>query len=81
MDLYFSIAVDSFRTPHSMACLDASGRFNSGFGGKTFSCQSSERLLPFHKPRAVLNVLVVSRSFLRANHSLERWAGGFDGVS
>lgn len=75
------MAVDSFSTPHSMACFEASVTFDSVFGGKTFSCQSSDLLLPFHKPRAVLNVLVVNRSFLRANHSLDLWAGGFDGVS
>lgn len=66
-----------------MACFEASVMFDSVSKGKTFSCQSSDLLLPFHKPRAVLKVLVVNRSFLRANHSLERWAGEgeFDGVS
>ncbi|KAI3507338.1 hypothetical protein L1887_22309 [Cichorium endivia] len=44
--LYFSMAVDSFKTPHSMACLEASGTFDSVFRGKTFSCQSSDLHLP-----------------------------------
>lgn len=31
------------------------------------------RRFPFQKPKAVLKVLVVSLSLLRANHSSERW--------
>ncbi|KAJ0432072.1 hypothetical protein HanIR_Chr17g0855291 [Helianthus annuus] len=75
------MAVDSLRTPHSMACLVTSETVEFVSDGNTFSHQSSYLRLPFHKPRAVLKVLVVSRSFRRANHSSERWAGAPDGLS
>ncbi|KAJ0493576.1 hypothetical protein HanIR_Chr12g0587711 [Helianthus annuus] len=47
----------------------------------TFSCQSSYLRLPFQKPSAVLNALVVNLSFRKANHSSDRWAGESEGES
>lgn len=79
MLLYWSIAADSWRTPQFMAARAAATTKVSVSGANTFSYHSSDRRLPFQKPRAVLKVLVVSLSLRRANHSSER-CGVSEGV-
>ena len=72
MFLYRSIVAAALCTPRSTALLLEDSTICAS-DGKTFSCHSSKRRFPFQKPKAVLNVFVVSLSWRTANHSSDSY--------